>query len=726
MRRSNIFKLLLACIMAGSLALAGCGSDGSNGAPGTPGAPGDDGATGVPGAGLASENCVVCHSESAGAAVSAVHNVKEYAEPAADVTYATNISSAAIDADKLVVDFEIIDSHGYPVEISTFGAMAPGDVDLYLGKLEADANGIPQWKFIGRPDLATIAGILAVQADGSYIFTTTDDFATTDGLGFYTNATYPAMDFTYDGAATYRVGLAFGGHGGPADAQTLDFCPDGAAVTVTKNIVSTETCVKCHGNEFAGHGGDRNTVENCVFCHNPTGNMADGDLADNLKDDEADSSAMNTMIHNIHNGTNDYWIHRDTRRGDSWYNWGDTPAGTTQAVGTHPMTFPQPAYTCTACHESDTVDMSDGLDWQTSITNVNCTESCHTDVDLVAGTGHFAQADDTGCLGCHGVGASNDILVKHSTANTDIILAADLALDTPEYTVVVSMLDAAGADIAATTDIADTAAQVKIVISDGDGVIDHTTVANFDHANLFVYGPRSKMNPVLTTAAAGGGGYYASNDLLTDANTTITADSITYQLATATGLTAGTYAAYVDIVNDGNPATDTYQAPTTAKVNFQVGTTDVEKQVAGNCQACHGATIMHGGITSTHRHDTPFDAEKCGACHDYTQGGDAPDGVFDWNGAVPISKRVHAVHAGASLIDPDYTIEHAPAEGHDWSHISYPAALNDCAGSCHLPDNSSDAWKDNANELACMGCHDTPPASDHMFLMGGAVPTAAR
>jgi hypothetical protein len=98
---------------------------------------------------------------------------------------------------------------------------------------------------------------------------------------------------------------------------------------------------------------------------------------------------------------------------------------------------------------------------------------------------------------------------------------------------------------------------------------------------------------------------------------------------------------------------------------------------------------------------------------------------YEWFGANPISKRVHAVHAAPTLIDADYTIGHAPPEGHMWEHIMFPAELYDCAGSCHLGSVSTDAWANNANQLACMGCHDTPEASDHMFLMGGEPPPAA-
>ena len=72
MRRSNIFKLLLACILAGGLALAGCGSDGTDGTDGTDGVNGVNGVNGqgfnlpeATQAGLVA--CSTCHGSSTAA-----------------------------------------------------------------------------------------------------------------------------------------------------------------------------------------------------------------------------------------------------------------------------------------------------------------------------------------------------------------------------------------------------------------------------------------------------------------------------------------------------------------------------------------------------------------------------------------------------------------------------------------------------------------------------------
>ena len=60
--------------------------------------------------------------------------------------------------------------------------------------------------------------------------------------------------------ATYRVQML---------PVVINIVPNGGAATESRDIIQTSTCQNCHGQWFAGHGGDRMTVENCVTCHTP-------------------------------------------------------------------------------------------------------------------------------------------------------------------------------------------------------------------------------------------------------------------------------------------------------------------------------------------------------------------------------------------------------------------------------------------------------------------------
>jgi hypothetical protein len=52
------------------------------------------------------------------------------------------------------------------------------------------------------------------------------------------------------------------------DDATFDWVPSGAAVTVTRDVIKTATCNKCH-DQLGLHGGSRRTMGVCVLCHTP-------------------------------------------------------------------------------------------------------------------------------------------------------------------------------------------------------------------------------------------------------------------------------------------------------------------------------------------------------------------------------------------------------------------------------------------------------------------------
>lgn len=234
--------------------------------------------------------------------------------------------------------------------------------------------------------------------------------------------------------------------------------------------------------------------------------------------------------------------------------------------------------------------------------------------------------------------------------------------------------------------------------------------------------PNTVMEPDVTIAAA----TTPSNDLrglsdpldYSDPMVTRTAANIAYQLDDMQGLASGTYNVYV------------YQLPKTGKVagmtnltgfghmTFQVGSTNIEKRIAMNCEDCHSDTIFH--FASGPIHAEPFDVDYCAACHDYghttigdkfkNQGGTSLAG---WSGfgAMPIVNRVHGVHKGAYL---DYPEEiYANATKDTFGHIIFPQDLRNCT-KCHA---ESDTWKQKPSRMACLACHDSDAAQAHGRIM---------
>ena len=102
----------------------------------------------------------------------------------------------------------------------------------------------------------------------------------------------------YDPTLTHRVAAFISGFGVDAYNRPIaanawyDFVPNGDPVTVTRDIVTVESCNTCH-ERLAMHGGARVETHLCVTCHNP------GTLDAN----SGRSIDFKQMVHKIHRGS---------------------------------------------------------------------------------------------------------------------------------------------------------------------------------------------------------------------------------------------------------------------------------------------------------------------------------------------------------------------------------------------------------------------------------------
>ena len=497
-----------------SLLVVSCGDPGADGLPGLTGSSGADGADGDDG---------ITGDTGLGVEITDRHGTEmllttgEYETAGKYFATATIISATANTSGVATVNFTVEDEDGDP---------APGitGIDFGIAALFPASGGesFNKWySYVYRTATASAAGTnpagtLAEQAyrenggtfadygDGSYSYVFDTDLSTV-------TTPVSSVDVTYDRSFTHRVSVMIGGHSGATADANFDFVPDGSSITETRDIVQTTTCIKCHGVEFHGHGGDRLTMENCVTCHNaPGGSDPEGGA---LMD-------MTVMIHKIHaggelasipgvdgivfddpatgidesadNGAYTWWGHRDSE-----HSWEKTA-------------FPAVIQNCTACHEGTGADVAN---WMTVPSRLAC-GSCHDDVDFTDGTNHLtagAQANDNGCAGCHPDSGS-------TYAVTD---AHDWTVKDPRHIMEFQVDITVSAPATGDYFVAGESPVISIVLrhdDDGDATwdtIDHTTVIEdtdnesnalprdglFDTAYLFVQGPRAKFNPVLTTRA---------------------------------------------------------------------------------------------------------------------------------------------------------------------------------------------------------------------------------
>ena len=342
-------------------------------------------------------------------------------------------------------------------------------------------------------------GTLTNHGDGTYTYR----FATN-----ISNIVVAGNPVTYERGKKHRVSVMMGGHAGATATAVFDFVPDGTTVTTTRDIVRTSACKQCHGADFHGHGGDRLSVDNCVTCHAPGSNDAQGGQTLDFK----------VMIHKIHAGGE-----LPTVAGPDGNPWATADNGEYAIWGFgnaklewHKVGFPAQVNNCTKCHDGTGAD-SDV--WKTTPGAEAC-GSCHDNVNFVTGANHEPGAEpDNACQVCHPATGSLVPLERvHDRTTTDVNAPLFDARNVPEFTFDLSMTPPAnGTDYRGNE-----APVVSIVIKRNGTPINHLiqsgtaqgckhtvspvlcdadTDGRFASAGFFVVGPRGRAQPQLTTAA---------------------------------------------------------------------------------------------------------------------------------------------------------------------------------------------------------------------------------
>ena len=360
--------------------------------------------------------------------------------------------------------------------------------------------------------------------------------------------------------------------------------------TVETPVVTKTSCTPCHqgtisgkmymhhidpsGTSLGNWSYDYEPVRSCKACHNNDGYAAYNDAS--VTGGKV-SDPIVRRVHGVHMGellSSDFSTNAVT---------GDFRDYTKGA-------FPADVRNCAVCHQDDR--------WKTVPTRLAC-GSCHDNTwfgpvaQKPAGRmAHLggAWANDSVCAVCHDTTSiTEDHLVSPPVFQQKVTLTMTAPANSKYY-------------------VAGEAPQLSIKILNAtnglainptnlvDPLVSTTTASNeWKRANLFVSGPRADTVPVLTTAAvlAATNVSYANNELRymrnpsqRDPRITWTADAILYQLSNVASLAAGTYTVFVDVMPATFPGGWAY-------LNFQVGTTNIEPLVAGNCITCHGDTRMH-------------------------------------------------------------------------------------------------------------------------------------
>ena len=376
------------------------------------------------------QNCTFCHEQNTGAAqkmaylkptmaaCGSCHDNVDFANavnhPTAE-TNSNNCSTCHLPEGELEFDASVIGAHTRPA----FSKELPGTVVEFKSITNGGPGQKPTVTFTiqdksGNPiPFSQMARVRFVVAgpNTDYPAYTREDVASpqsnADGSWSYTFKASPVPadskgSFTMGVEAYRNVTIAAG-----TDKQQVvrDFCVnktmafsvDGSAVTPRRTVVSTANCNKCHS-FLSLHGGNRNTVEECVLCHNPN-TLAESPNGDQTVD-------FRVMIHKIHTGeelTSDYTV------GDTNFN---------------EVLYPGFRQRCNACHvnnsqrlplQSGLLDVQDPQGYLNPAGPVTaaCT-SCHTSIEAASHALINTSRLGESCTVCHGSSADFSVDRVHA------------------------------------------------------------------------------------------------------------------------------------------------------------------------------------------------------------------------------------------------------------------------------------------------------------------------
>lgn len=466
----------------------------------------------------------------------------------------------------------------------------------------------------------------------------------------------------------------------------FSWVPNGSPVTVTRDVIKTATCNKCHV-DMGFHGGSRKSIEGCVLCHQPQ----------TIDPDTGNSVDMAVMAHKIHMGANlpsvkagkDYCI---IGFGNSNNCYGE-------------VEFPAGPNTCEACHVTNATGAAKAAQADAHLkhpTRAAC-GACHDDVDFASGKGHVAgpQISDNLCATCHIPQGELDFDASIMGAHYTPTLAPSL----PKPRIEIQTID---------DGVAGKKPRVTFTLKDKDGKI--VMPSDMTSLSLVLAGPTTDYATYVSETARGaqdlGGGRFAYTFTATipaDAKGSFTIGAEGYRNTVLSPGTTKEQTVRDAILN----VTKTFSVDGKPVVN--------RRQVVSldKCNSCHSFLSLHGSNRNQ--------IEQCVLCHNpNTTDTSRRAAAMNPPESVNFSTMIHRIHAGEEQTR-DFTIIGFGGSVNNFNEVGYPGILSNCA-SCHVNNSYRLPLADNLLQVtdprgyipkvnpeanACLGCHATKAAASH-------------
>ncbi len=646
------------------------------------------------------------------------------------------INSAAIASDgTITVTYTLADPNGLPLDAT--GATTPGVISLayvasyipkgqaqYVAYTTAQATGAVLGT-ITRPDFE-LGGTATQTAPGQYKYT----FIAKAPSGFDpTVTTTVAVDGNRD-LTPFDQGTSYAGN-------TFNFVPNGSPVTVTRDVIETQSCNTCHY-QLAFHGGYAHGMQMCVLCHQPQN-------ADPVTGNSLDAKVF---FHKIHMGS----------QLPSVIGTKTTPGMPFQVAGYmniisdfSTVIDPADPRRCEVCH-SQTTGAKQATAFLSTPSRAAC-GACHDDINFATGFSNGPemnhpggpQPNDNQCSQCHipqgQLPFDASILGAH-------VVPTDTAATYPQNPD--TLLPGVNLNITSVTNTsAGQTPTVKFTLQDDKGnniplsqpeIVEFTMAGPTTDYGYTSFGSGTTSTPGYVTESAakatcnssGSCSYTFTHAIPASATGTYTMAGEALVSQTVLG---GTTDQQVVSVGAKNPV-----------VNFSVDGSPVAPRrtvvALSNCNNCHVALSLHGNL----RNQT----EYCVLCHNpsNTDASQRPNAVVASDRKLPpqginFNLLVHRLHDGvnAAADDPKhpYIVVGYMGSHNDFSGTLFPAMspageatyMQNCA-MCHV--NSTEQndlpLMGNLNQVtdpqgwinpvgpissACSGCHVSKDEASHFL-----------
>lgn len=596
------------------------------------------------------------------------------------------IESASIASDGTIqTQFKLTDPKGQPLDRE--GNITPGPVSVSFIAASIPKGQSQYTAYTTRTQTSPITGNSAVQAgsdsggtfakiaDGEYTYTFKTKAENFDPTVTHTIGAYGSRNLT-----EFDLGTNF-------DDATFNFVPNGSAVAVTRDVIQSATCNKCHG-QLAFHGGSRRSLELCVLCHTPQ----------TTDPDTGNSVDMKVMAHKIHMGENLPSVQTGTPY---------QIIGFSQSVNDYSdVAFPPigAAGNCYACHGQDKAAQGDA--WLKNPSRAVC-GACHDNVNFATGENHvdLPQVSDNQCANCHIPEGELEFDASIKGAHTIPQLSRDLGG---------VVFDIQKVDNGTPGQKPTVTFDVKDKYSNRINLKDMTRIG------IVLAGPTTDYTSFKT-------GYVSENGL-----TATGSGPYTYTFTNAIPATAtGTFTIGMEGYRNATLLAGTKKQMTVRdaainkQFNFSVDSNPVvaRRTVVSidSCNKCHFFLSPHGNNRNQ--------IGQCVLCHNPVEN-DASrrPAAQSPPESVDLALMIHRIHSGPRQTR-DYIIYGFGGSVNQFNDTTYPNLLTNCSA-CHV-NGSETLLLDNlamindtrglttpvgTNTGACLGCHTSVPAASHALI----------